>query len=363
MTERGRRRELSSKSGVRQRVVIEAIVRWRGTVLSRRIERRAFRSSRGLPVASRVLAEQVAGVWSVHVPAEFVATVTERCASYREPAPVTGTIRLSKGATIALRAGDLDFAFRVVDVPPPPARAPLVGRRALAYVLGTIAFASCFLAVGALLPPAMAEVPLPAPTMRVVRASLGSPELDKALAEPKPARRTPALLGVFDFPVQEEPSWSAEALLAPDWRRPPGGDPRNVWRHVLEDEVARFHAHPDPVLRTVPPPRNGWTLPRVRESRFVVDGALSESLIRRVVRRHRSELRFCYERLLERLPTREGSVAARFVIEPTGAVRRGRATGLDETTAHCVEEALRRWAFPGEASSTLVRFRASFSLE
>src|SRR5690606_15568496 len=49
-------------------------------------------------------------------------------------------------------------------------------------------------------------------------------------------------------------------------------------------------------------------------------GALAAEVIRRVVSRHRAEVRFCYEQGLQQNPELEGRVTARFLIGPTGAV-------------------------------------------
>ncbi|MFO0577364.1 MAG: AgmX/PglI C-terminal domain-containing protein [Polyangia bacterium] len=78
-------------------------------------------------------------------------------------------------------------------------------------------------------------------------------------------------------------------------------------------------------------------------------GEASRELIRRTVRLHENEVRFCYERALISDPTLAGRVGIRFSLDPSGAVIRSE---LADTTlpgrevGACIAEAIRRWRFP-----------------
>ncbi len=85
-------------------------------------------------------------------------------------------------------------------------------------------------------------------------------------------------------------------------------------------------------------------------------GALAAEVIRRVVSRHRAEIRFCYEQALQSRPDLEGRVVARFVISPTGAVTSSMASGSlgHPGVEQCVAQAVRRWSFPAPEDGGVV---------
>ncbi len=81
----------------------------------------------------------------------------------------------------------------------------------------------------------------------------------------------------------------------------------------------------------------------------LVRGHLDKEIVRRVIRHHLNEVKYCYERELLHKPTLAGRLLVKFVIGATGQV----ASSVVEssTTAHppvdaCVAEAVRRWTFP-----------------
>ncbi|MEZ4338668.1 MAG: AgmX/PglI C-terminal domain-containing protein, partial [Sandaracinaceae bacterium] len=91
------------------------------------------------------------------------------------------------------------------------------------------------------------------------------------------------------------------------------------------------------------------SVPRVGAPVPVVSGRLSAEVVRRIVRRHINEVRFCYERQLSATPTLAGSVTTRFTLSSTGAVSAASvtATTLNDTAAEtCIADAIRRWTFP-----------------
>jgi len=80
-----------------------------------------------------------------------------------------------------------------------------------------------------------------------------------------------------------------------------------------------------------------------------VRGSLSRDVVRRVIRRHRSEVRFCYEQLLARRPDAAGRVNVSFIITPNGSVPSAfvEDSELNDSQADaCIAGAVRRWTFP-----------------
>jgi TonB family protein len=73
------------------------------------------------------------------------------------------------------------------------------------------------------------------------------------------------------------------------------------------------------------------------------------SLIRRVVRRHLNEVRFCYEKALLAAPALEGRVAMRFTVAGDGQVSSAEVhsstLGAPEVE-RCIADAVERWQFP-----------------
>ena len=78
-------------------------------------------------------------------------------------------------------------------------------------------------------------------------------------------------------------------------------------------------------------------------------GGLDKEIVRRVVRSHVKEIKFCYERELQRRPGLHGRVSVRFVIAPDGNVA---TVGITESSVghpaveRCVADAVQRWQFP-----------------
>ena len=103
-------------------------------------------------------------------------------------------------------------------------------------------------------------------------------------------------------------------------------------------------------------PRRGWPCAAARRGcrGFVpatpTFAARSRSeVIRRVIRRHINEVRFCYEQELNQRPDLEGRVMVSFIISPTGAVQSaavGSSTINNARVEGCITQAVRRWTFP-----------------
>ena len=80
-----------------------------------------------------------------------------------------------------------------------------------------------------------------------------------------------------------------------------------------------------------------------------VTGRLDKEIIRREVRRHMNEVRYCYNEGLTRRPALEGRLVVHFTIAPTGrvivAVPQSSTLGMPSVD-ECVATAVRRWQFP-----------------
>jgi TonB family protein len=88
-----------------------------------------------------------------------------------------------------------------------------------------------------------------------------------------------------------------------------------------------------------------------------VRGTLDKEIIRRIVRRHVNEVRYCYQQGLTARPSLEGRAVVQFTIAPTGQVL---ASVLQSSTLgavgveKCVVDAVKRWEFPKPAGGGLV---------
>jgi hypothetical protein len=95
-----------------------------------------------------------------------------------------------------------------------------------------------------------------------------------------------------------------------------------------------------------------------------VMGSLSVDVIRRVVRQHLNELRYCYESALARNAALSGLVSMSFVVGPTGAVIESSATGLSDPAAvTCLASSVRRWSFPAPQGGGIVRVTYPINLQ
>ncbi len=89
-------------------------------------------------------------------------------------------------------------------------------------------------------------------------------------------------------------------------------------------------------------------VPRVRTGTSDVQGSSAEEVVRRIVRRHISEIRCCYERALEQTPDLEGRITVAFIISPTGVVQSASVASSDldhEQLEACIVDAVRCWTF------------------
>jgi len=88
---------------------------------------------------------------------------------------------------------------------------------------------------------------------------------------------------------------------------------------------------------------------RRRPRKFSVRGGLSAKIIRRIVKRHKNEVRYCYVKELSSSPGLKGKVVINFIISGKGRVVMSRvqaSTLRNRAVEICVKRAVRRWLFP-----------------
>jgi hypothetical protein len=88
-----------------------------------------------------------------------------------------------------------------------------------------------------------------------------------------------------------------------------------------------------------------------------VKGFLDKEIIRRVVRQHLNEVKFCYEARLMSKPDLYGRVLTEFSISGTGRVVASlikQSTLADPSAEQCIAQAVTRWEFPKPDNSGLV---------
>jgi hypothetical protein len=88
-------------------------------------------------------------------------------------------------------------------------------------------------------------------------------------------------------------------------------------------------------------------------------GCLDKEIIRRVVRQHRNEVRYCYERGLVIKPELQGRVVTSFTIAATGRVLGSAVTESsvrERDVEACIAEAVRRWEFPSSQQISTVSY-------
>lgn len=102
----------------------------------------------------------------------------------------------------------------------------------------------------------------------------------------------------------------------------------------------------------VPPPISG---------NVETTGGLTREIVRRTIRQHMNEVRFCYESELSSNPSLEGRVALTFMVDANGRVVTSSANGAGMSdVSTCVASAARRWTFPSSDGPTGVTYPFMF---
>jgi hypothetical protein len=94
-----------------------------------------------------------------------------------------------------------------------------------------------------------------------------------------------------------------------------------------------------------------------------VRGTLDKEIIRRIIRRHMNEVRFCYEQGLTHQPSLAGRLVVSFMISPKGEVMSSlmqSATFNAPSVSSCVVQAVKRWEFPAPTGGGLVQVSYPF---
>lgn len=102
--------------------------------------------------------------------------------------------------------------------------------------------------------------------------------------------------------------------------------------------------------------RRTGAVPKMTAGAIESRGSLDKELIRRVVRRNESQVRFCYEQALHSNPDLRGRVEIRFLIAPTGAVQSSvvAKSEVGNQVGNCIAQAVRRWTFPAPEGGGIV---------
>ncbi|MFP4596875.1 MAG: AgmX/PglI C-terminal domain-containing protein [Persicimonas sp.] len=90
-------------------------------------------------------------------------------------------------------------------------------------------------------------------------------------------------------------------------------------------------------------------LPQVVPGKPAVTGSLDKEIIQRVIRKHRREVAYCYEKELQKNKSLKGRIKVKFTISPTGDVVSAvvsNSTMNDQTVESCVTSKIQRWVFP-----------------
>jgi hypothetical protein len=111
-------------------------------------------------------------------------------------------------------------------------------------------------------------------------------------------------------------------------------------------------------------PRRTRPISIVTSGDVITRGTLDKEIIRRVIRQHINEVKFCYEQQLVRNPQLEGRISISFTIAGTGAVAASLLASSTMGNAHvegCIVEAVRRWQFPSPQHNGIVIATYPFS--
>jgi len=96
-----------------------------------------------------------------------------------------------------------------------------------------------------------------------------------------------------------------------------------------------------------------------------VRGSLDKEIIRRIVRRHLNEVKFCYEEQLIRQPALAGRIVVQFMIARNGQVLSSvlqSSSMKNPAVERCTVQAVHRWQFPEPQGGGLVTVTYPFSL-
>jgi TonB family protein len=105
--------------------------------------------------------------------------------------------------------------------------------------------------------------------------------------------------------------------------------------------------------------------PLVSNPQPEVGPGLDKDIVRRIVRAHMNEVRFCYSQALAATPALAGDVSVEFTIAANGdvsIVRVGKSTLADPKVEACVAKAVKRWKFPKPTPKDPVAVTQTFTM-
>lgn len=115
-----------------------------------------------------------------------------------------------------------------------------------------------------------------------------------------------------------------------------------------------------------PQESSGSQRPRIVAGGPEVRGSLSKEIIRRIIRRHLNEVKYCYQSGLAKSPDLSGQVVVQFTIGATGQVVVSKvqsSTLKSPAVESCITAAVRRWLFPKPLGGGIVIVSYPFVLK
>lgn len=92
-------------------------------------------------------------------------------------------------------------------------------------------------------------------------------------------------------------------------------------------------------------------------------GSLDKDIIRRVIKQALPKIRYCYEKELVADASLQGTVTAKFVISPTGAVISSSAAGINASIEGCIAAVVKQLQFPAPTGGGSVSVSYPFTFK
>lgn len=95
--------------------------------------------------------------------------------------------------------------------------------------------------------------------------------------------------------------------------------------------------------------KKGSKVPKVIAGKPIISGSLDREIIRRIIRQHRAEYRYCYEKELQQKPDLNGKISVKFTIAGNGAVIAAKVVDSsmgNRNVESCIVKRIKRWVFP-----------------
>lgn len=193
-------------------------------------------------------------------------------------------------------------------------------------------------------PPPAADAPSPEPVESAVETTAGEEVEEPVLQEEAPPGEPPS---------EEQPKLTSGAAEGELRGRPPGVGglgKRGVGIGASSSHV-RLGAHVGAAAVTAGDP--------------VILGALAKSSVESVVQRFMAQIRYCYQRELDKNPELKGEAAAAFVIDKRGTVSSAdvKPGTLGNEVEECVAGRFQRMRFPAPEDGGTVTVSQTFSFD